>query len=180
LDVQTAFEDTFPGLEVIRFIDVLEKRLVETRQLVHYAALSYMWGTVPNFQLTTANKKRLLHPGAIQDVFSMFPQTIRDAISLTERLKIRYLWVDAICLVQNDPEDVRRGVQVMDQVYKRSYLTIIAACGYNASAGLPGMKPFSRKGSRIAFPITPNIKMGAYTDLKQLVPCTLYSIRGWT
>jgi len=177
---EVAFGDAFPGLQVMRLIDVFQQRLVEIRCLTRYAALSYIWGAVDNFRLTTANRGRLLLPGAIQSIFNMIPRTVQDAISLVRKLGIRYLWVDALCLLQNEAEDLRCGVQVMDQVYERSFLTIIAACGHDADAGLPGVEPNTRRMSRMTRQVRPGIWLGVYTSLDNLIKGTVYNSRAWT
>ncbi|KAK4215741.1 HET-domain-containing protein [Rhypophila decipiens] len=116
------FSRVFPGLEVLRLIDVVQGCLVETREPAEYIVLSYVWGSIANFRLTKANRLNLMLPGALQKVDHLLPKTIHDAITLVRGLGIRYLWVDSICLVQNDPEDLKRGVQVMDQIFEYSWL----------------------------------------------------------
>jgi hypothetical protein len=49
---------------------------------------------------------------------------------LVKALNERFLWVDALCLVQNDE---------MDMIYERVLMTIVAASGDNVNAGLPGV-----------------------------------------
>jgi hypothetical protein len=142
------FERSFPGLDVLRFIDVRQDSIVELRTVPRYLALSYVWGEVANVRLTTGNRLSLLLPGAIRKVWYTILQTIRDAIELVRRLDARYLWVDTLCLIQNDPTDLASGVNIMDQVYERSWVTIIAANGHNANAGLPGIQEGSRFVSR--------------------------------
>jgi hypothetical protein len=85
------FSDKFPGLKVLRFIDVMRYRLVEKREPVQYVALSYVWGSVSNFRLTKANRPKLMLSGALEDVFTHLPITIRNAVALVQRLNLRYL-----------------------------------------------------------------------------------------
>ncbi|KAJ4253854.1 hypothetical protein NW762_010249 [Fusarium torreyae] len=173
------FDLAFPGLQVLRLLDVQRDCLVEVRDLHPYLALSYIWGAVPNFRLTKANLERLLVPGAMRDVFRL-PRTIRDAITLAKKLHIQYLWVDALCLIQNDSDDLEQGVNVMDLIYERSLLTIIAACGTDANAGLPGVQTGSRQASRPTLEIEPGIRLGLYSGLDQLLKPSAYYSRGWT
>jgi hypothetical protein len=174
------FEKAFPGLRLLRLIDVERSRLVQTMSICQYAALSYVWGTVPNFRLTKENKDVLMAPDGIEQIWGMLPRTIRDAILLTRKLRLRYLWVDALCLIQNDPKDFELGVAVMDQVFERSWLTIIAACGHDANAGLPGVREGSRKVSHLLTEVKKGVSLGVYTRLDQLFKYSVYNSRAWT
>ncbi|KAF2839465.1 HET-domain-containing protein, partial [Patellaria atrata CBS 101060] len=97
-----------------------------------YVTLSYCWGDSARFMTRKENleehKKRL--------PLESMPKTFRDAIAVTVRLGFRYLWIDAICLVQDWPEDVERGMSNMGAIYRDSFLTISAAGGINVEAGL--------------------------------------------
>ena len=136
-------EPEIAGLRVLRLIDVVNKCLVEIKTSCRYLILSYVWGGVNNVRLTTANRDSLLQEGVFDTIWNMLPRTIQDAISIVERLNERFLWIDALCLVQNDEDDMRSGIDVMDLIYERAALTIIAASGDNANAGLPVSLNFS-------------------------------------
>ncbi|KAF5965910.1 hypothetical protein FBULB1_11988 [Fusarium bulbicola] len=174
------FAEAFPGLRVLRLIDIEDDCLVEITRLEKYIALSYVWGAVANFRLTKANRTALLRPGSIGRVFEMLPNTIQDAITLTRRLGCRYLWVDALCLLQNDTEDLELGVNVMDLIYERAWLTVVAACGHDANARLPGVQEGTRHGSYNTFEIVPGVEMGIVTGLDALLQHSVYNSRAWT
>lgn len=53
----------------------------------------------------------------------------------------RFLWVDAICMVQDDEEKMARDIPRMNVVYGDAFATLIALYGDNADAGLPGVSP---------------------------------------
>ncbi|KAF3762905.1 HET-domain-containing protein, partial [Cryphonectria parasitica EP155] len=99
-----------------------------------YIALSYCWGwweqhppmkTVkkdfPEFKLK-ANYQE--HLEAIK--FSHMPKTIQDAVTITRKLGIQYLWVDALCIIQHDAEEWIRESGKMCDVYSNALLTISA------------------------------------------------------
>ena len=174
------FEHAFPGLRVLRFIDVKRNCLVEMQSICKYTALSYVWGAVPNFRLTKANKRELSVSGGIEAVWEMLPRTIKDTVEFMRMLGLRYLWVDALCLLQNDQEDLELGVAVMDQIYERSWLTIIAACGHDANAGLPGVLEGSRKPSNLTMEVKEGVSLGVYTGLDLLYKNSVHNSRAWT
>lgn len=120
----------------VRLIDVQDFRVVESSLAEKYAALSYVWGsdTVP--ALNSGNLRELSSPLGLQGI--SIPQTIADAIYLAKQLEIRYLWVDSICIIQDDDFDKCRQLPMMDEIYQQAYLVIIAATGKDADAGLPG------------------------------------------
>lgn len=137
----------FEGLKSLRLIDVTTMTLVEfgvSKERVvlpPYVALSYVWGSVPTVHLTSAALPVFIKPGELSRVLWRLPRTVNDAIVAVQKLKLRYLWVDSLCLIQNDEEDLQLGISVMDSIYRDAYLTIIAAEGDDANAGLPGVAP---------------------------------------
>jgi hypothetical protein len=62
-------------------------------------------------------------------------QTLRDAIDVTRKLGIRYLWVDALCIIQDNVTDKSREIERMGKVYKNATVTIAAASASRVSEG---------------------------------------------
>ncbi|KAK4204775.1 heterokaryon incompatibility protein-domain-containing protein [Triangularia verruculosa] len=174
------FEECYPGLKFLRYIDVNNACLIQSCDTVDYIALSYVWGSISNFRLTKANLKIFLQPAAISAAWNLLPATIRDAITLTRKLGKRYLWIDSLCLVQNDPMDLEPGIAVMDQVYERAWITIIAASGHDANAGLPGVDSGSRQDRRAASQVKPGIFLGKLIATDLLLEESAYHTRAWT
>lgn len=97
-----------------------------------YVALSYCWGGGQEEIMTTkANRPEKLREIALGSL----PQTIQDAITVTRELRYKYIWVDAICIVQDDEEDCAREVSAMSLVYSGASLTISAAKANNSKQG---------------------------------------------
>ncbi|KAH8885977.1 HET-domain-containing protein [Thozetella sp. PMI_491] len=180
LDPRLDFPSAFPGLEIMRLIDVKRACIVEKERLCRYVALSYVWGSVSTLGLSNANKTELMKTGALHEAWDMLPRTIQDAICLVERLGETYLWVDALCLIQNDDKDKQAGIGVMNLIYEKAIFTIAAASGPDANAGLPGVQP----GSRTIYPQTqevlPGLHLTIYRPLGVLLESTSYSTRAWT
>lgn len=108
-------------------------RLVETSgQTGSYAALSHCWGGGTPIKTMTENISD--HLLGIRE--SCFPRTFIEAIHLTRKLGIQYLWIDSLCIIQNDVNDWEREADMMHHYYKNSLVTIAAADGKNGDAGL--------------------------------------------
>lgn len=86
-----------------------------------YTALSYCWGGDQPHKLTS---ETLTH-GVKQ--FDDMPQTIRDAIILTAELGFQYLFVDSLCIVQDDDIEKRREIAQMPLIYSNAVVTIAAS-----------------------------------------------------
>jgi hypothetical protein len=63
------------------------------------------------------------------------PKTILDSLLIASKLKIRYIWIDALCIVQDDPNDWAAESAKMAGIYHGSILTIVAASSSSASQG---------------------------------------------
>ena len=88
-----------------------------------WAALSYCWGGNSAFVLKASNIQDFICGVPLED----FPPTLRDAIIVTRGLNIRYLWVDALCILQDSPEDWALEAASMKHVYSGAVITISAA-----------------------------------------------------
>lgn len=67
------------------------------------------------------------------------PQTFQDAIGIARRLRIRYIWIDSLCIIQqSDNDDLawKREASLMDMVYSKSFCNISATWATNSSKGL--------------------------------------------
>jgi hypothetical protein len=99
-------------------------RLIETSgEDKKYIALSYCWGKIP--QPITLCENIEAFKSNIEE--SMLPATIRNAIKIARELQVHFLWVDALCIIQNSEEDWMAESLKMADVYGSAYLTIIAS-----------------------------------------------------
>lgn len=60
---------------------------------------------------------------------------IQDAVTVTRALSVRYLWIDALCIIQGDGQDWARESQVIGLVYSNAFVTI---CSLSSSSCLEG------------------------------------------
>ncbi|KAF2644098.1 HET-domain-containing protein [Massarina eburnea CBS 473.64] len=91
-------------------------------EVAKYAALSHCWGTTK----PCVTEKRSLEDRTNGIPLHTLSKTFQDAITITRKLGIRYLWIDSLCIVQDDDEDWSEEVANMSNVYRNSTVTILA------------------------------------------------------
>lgn len=123
-------------------VDVQEHRIVKMQSSCRYIPLSYVWGHCEVVRLTKGNYAQLQQPASLDTV--VLPNVIRDAMDLVRKIQERYLWVDALCIVQDDAENTEFYVDQMDLIYSSALMTIVAASTESAQDILPGVRPNSR------------------------------------
>jgi len=143
--------DPFP--EQLFVVDVREMCLRELPQEARYIALSYCWpqNSTDTFMTTASSVSELLIPGALNSILKNLPPVVCDTIRCVDELGETYLWVDALCIIQDVEEHRRRQIQQMDRIYSAAFATIICAPP-DSSLGLAGYDglPGYRSGSRIS------------------------------
>ncbi|KAL1859562.1 hypothetical protein Daus18300_009563 [Diaporthe australafricana] len=132
--------------KLIRFVDTHNNAITSIQDVwietLEYAALSYVWGSNQKITLTGQNATQLTEfESIVEGVASL---TIVDAMELCRRIGVRYLWVDALCIIQDDDNDKAIQLQAMSNIYRCASFTIVAASGEDAGAGLPGLRPGTR------------------------------------
>jgi Heterokaryon incompatibility protein (HET) len=121
-----------------RLADINERRIVLAEPGQEYAALSYVWGNSKKLLLRNDNLAQLSEPGALAQDNGHVPKTFRDALAVAAGLHIRYLWIDAICILQDDETQLLEHMNCMDQIYSAAVLTIVSDTT-NADSGIPGV-----------------------------------------
>ncbi|KAI5777160.1 HET-domain-containing protein [Geopyxis carbonaria] len=113
----------------------------------YYATLSYVWGE-KQLGSTTSN----IHDHVVNGLDTqVLPQTIKDAITTTNSLGLRYLWVDAFCILQDSAADKDRELTQMGPIYERAYVTIIASNASKVSQGFLAERPEPITDVRLPF-----------------------------
>lgn len=153
-------------------VDCNEMRLVEIVTNKKYLALSYVWGKTPAFKLTAATVDHLCLPGSLEKISSL-SRTVEDAIEFTRKIGGRYLWVDRLCIVQDQETHRYNAISLMHKICKHAWAVIIAGSGANADAGLPRI----RRGAEESGSSSQN-KGG--TILEETLVGTCYESRAWT
>jgi len=115
-----------------------------------YIALSYCWGTASDkWLMTTADTLASFRK---QIPWKTAPKTLRDAILLTRFLGVRYLWVDALCIIQNDRDEwLKEGTRMAD-IYAGAWLVVAASTAADCTEGFFGEQVFGDETWQASFP----------------------------
>jgi hypothetical protein len=118
---------------------------------VHYVVLSHRWGTSDHKQpaevkFPTTNKENMNHIKEGVDDTDL-PRTFQDAVIITRKLKLQYLWIDSLCILQKmsqegdleSEKDWDTESKLMDRVFSSAYFTIAASCAEHRFDGF--LKP---------------------------------------
>ncbi|EIW87340.1 HET-domain-containing protein, partial [Coniophora puteana RWD-64-598 SS2] len=176
-----ATDDELPSS--VRMLDVVDMALVPAPPKCRYLSLSYVWGSAAecnhrSYCTNSANLARRSRRCGVE--LSTLPATISDAVLLARELDERYLWIDALCISQDDPIHKAEQISAMDRIYTRAILTVFAAGGSSANAPLPGF----RSGTRVVQQVIEEVQ-----DLHLVVPFpaaldelaqTTWDSRAWT
>lgn len=94
-----------------------------------YVALSHAWGSGKGPKTTKDNLQAHLKGIA----WSILPRAFQEAIVFTRALGVRYLWVDALCIVQDDVQARLEESVRMDEIFGNAFLTIAATSATDSS-----------------------------------------------
>ncbi|KAI1385210.1 HET-domain-containing protein [Hypoxylon trugodes] len=121
-------------------------RLVEGNERAEkYLCLSHCWGEHQIITTTNSTLLERMHEIRTEDL----SKTFSDAIQMTRRFEIDYIWIDSLCIIQDDAADWERESAQMASIYHNAYLTLAATKSRNGNGGL--------------FTITPDFKISGTT-----------------
>jgi hypothetical protein len=103
-----------------------------------YAALSYCWGETEAFVTTISTYAQRKAGFAIDEL----PKTCRDAVIVARALKIPYLWIDSLCIIQDSVSDWEYEASHMCSVFENSLVTIAASDSVDNEGGLFRTNPY--------------------------------------
>ncbi|KAF2818950.1 HET-domain-containing protein, partial [Ophiobolus disseminans] len=168
-------------------VDVQQMCLIgqsQTPEDALYVALSYVWGPAASpFQTLRSNLAQLRTHGALSPVSvgNQLPRTIRDSMVVVQLLGLRYLWVDRLCIVQDDPTTKPHQLASMASIYSNAYFTIAAGEG-DADSGLAGLSRDSARSQPFkVFHFSPSCTMIEKSPTRSRpAEGKGYNTRGWT
>ncbi|KAF2035671.1 HET-domain-containing protein [Setomelanomma holmii] len=119
----------------VRFLEVKYQGvlLVEGMTPDRYACLSHCWGSRQDIYKTKIENLRA--HCMVWIAKSQIPRTIQDSIDICQRFKIKYLWIDSLCIIQDSDEDWNKQASMMADVYENAWITIAASHSQNPTEG---------------------------------------------
>ncbi|OTA77138.1 hypothetical protein M434DRAFT_255034 [Hypoxylon sp. CO27-5] len=111
-----------------------------------YLCLSHCWGKqqiITTTRSTLAERMQEIHTEDLSRTFA-------EAIHMTRRFEVDYIWIDSLCIIQDDLEDWERESARMASIYRNAYLTIAATQSSDGNGGL-----FSKTPDFEVFGVTP-------------------------
>ncbi|KAF2435078.1 HET-domain-containing protein, partial [Tothia fuscella] len=110
-------------------------RLVEgAGKKANYVALSHCWGDSKQKPLQTTGEMLLERKRCIP--LQSLPATFRDAVTVTRAIGLQFLWIDSLCIIQEDRQAWEKESKTIGRIYGRAHLTIAASHAKNSSEGL--------------------------------------------
>jgi hypothetical protein len=133
IDVSSLGTDSASDVKLVDNLDGSKKQ---------YITLSYCWGILKHTLRTTSRSLRLrktrIH-------YSSMPRTFRDVVTIARRLGVQYVWIDALCIIQDDISDWERESVKMGGIYSLAYVTVAADAGEDSDAGCFNIKSSSQE-----------------------------------
>ncbi|KAE9373105.1 HET-domain-containing protein [Stipitochalara longipes BDJ] len=134
-------------------------RLIDSSNIEgQYVALSHRWPVDPSKHFKTT--KSSIHSRRQQIIFEDLPRTFQDAVTMTRSLGLRFLWIDSLCIIQDDSNDWDEQSMVMGKIYNESTITIMAATSINSPNYEPAPEGFLHKQPSLNLP---TIEMDYYS-----------------
>jgi hypothetical protein len=134
---------------------VVESKPWETR----YAALSYVWGNYAQ---------------------EHWPKTVQDAMAVTRAMGLQYLWVDQLCISQDNAEEIQYLISAMASIYSNAEFTIVAATGTGSNDGLPGVRSNPRPPQPNYLLESGSMLVSTLQDPRLQIAQSKWYERGWT
>ncbi|KAF2742809.1 HET-domain-containing protein [Sporormia fimetaria CBS 119925] len=113
-------------------------RLIEnTESDVIYTALSHCWGSTQRLKATSATLDSMKRGIS----FESLPKTFIDAVIVTRHLGVKYLWIDSLCIQQDNTHDWQSEASKMAAIYENAVVTIAADRAHGDDEGFLGLRP---------------------------------------
>ncbi|KAL1384823.1 heterokaryon incompatibility protein-domain-containing protein [Phyllosticta capitalensis] len=182
-DCKPASQDRKPtrllDLQIDETRDIRVVSGAQVNEEAPFASLSYCWGLVPQTKLTTKN----FNDFSLRIPFNSISKTMQDAVTVCRGLSVRYLWIDALCIIQGPDGDFQQEASRMMSVYAGSLFTICAADSTDSAGGcLFTRNPLRQLNCKVGLSNRQNTYIQAFYPCKRksTVPgASPLNSRGW-
>jgi hypothetical protein len=151
-----------------------------------YCALSRCWDSRQSLKTTTATVAN--HKAGIK--FSALPKTFQNAITICRKLKLRYLWIDSLCIIQDDDLDWQKEATRAAEIYGNSRLTIAVSGDGDCTEGCFMSAIPQQQGRKLRWPgvggegsysiyVRPNLQHAPFYDANQTQASFQIMNRAW-
>ncbi|KAH6679461.1 heterokaryon incompatibility protein-domain-containing protein [Halenospora varia] len=120
-------------------------QLIESHQhkpASRYIALSHCWG--PSVPLCTTTGNADHHRRGI--IYDQLPRTFQDCVTVARKFGVQYIWIDSLCIIQNQRSDWAHHAGLMDRVYENAVFTVTAVSSPSSSTPFLGPDSPSERG----------------------------------
>lgn len=159
---------------------------VESLESFNYATLSYVWGS-PEDQLRLRRqdvepRDEYSSPWKYPEIpYGLIPRTIRDAMSVATEMGLDYMWVDALCIVQDDQADLEVQIGSMAQIYTNANLCIVVATNEPLTSGIRGFSVSRESTIQRVTDVAPDLTIGiTQLDIYTILSRSKWASRAWT
>jgi hypothetical protein len=132
----------------------------------------------------TKNYTCLTEEGGLNAYYEEMPHTIKDAIAFSNSLGEQYIWIGALCIIQDDDDHNAERISRVASIYVSFVFTPIVTSSEDAVSGIPGVLRTDREtAAKLAtypMPLHPGLHCARRKDLIDEYFHTEHSRRGWT
>ncbi|KAH8680098.1 heterokaryon incompatibility protein-domain-containing protein [Tricladium varicosporioides] len=143
-----------------------------------YIALSHCWGKLNESQKFCTLGCNIDSLRKCID-FGKLPKTFQDAVTVTRELGERFLWIDSLCIIQDDKDDWVRESKTMETVFSSAYCTIAASSAEDSTKGFLGPLSPERQFVKVLAQDIPLYICQNIDDFPRDVEEGILSQRGW-
>ncbi|KAF4344553.1 het domain protein [Fusarium beomiforme] len=140
----------------------IKLKLVPGSECTTYAALSYRWGGLDAIWQTTIKN---LNTRLVDFSVDELPKTLSDTVQAVRQLGLKWIWIDSLCIVQDDEDDWAREAVKMAAIYQNALVTIGADSSEDAKAGLYNEKSSSMFSENDSFGICSRLSTGEESSI---------------
>ncbi|KAK3370748.1 heterokaryon incompatibility protein-domain-containing protein [Lasiosphaeria ovina] len=170
--------------------DIENKRLVPLPQekdkkgnirFLPYAAVSYVWGKSANrhYKTNMRNVQKRRKSGGLASVMAQLPLALQQSIQLVHSLGIKYIWIDALCIVQDSTHSWNLNARAMHLIYGNATITLCAADGEDARDGLRALDNKLKRTQHMET-CAPGVRLFLHEPPEASIEASKWNTRAWT